>query len=420
MTAHPAPLHQPTRRQTTLHLLLTHGGVAAHHTLTVHTPTYYGQHVLDAARAAGLDGWLGRRLAFSPQGTAGGVTRAECVWHLHSAAPLGPAAAPDEAPARAIGWRQAALSLPPPTPWFHRSWRALALEWLDTELAAQGLSRTGGPEVLKHWQISLLWRVPTTGGQVYFKAAPEFFAREVHLTPVLARELVGAAPGVLAADTARGFLLLADAGETGTDDLEGLMRHLAAVQRASRPLLPRLALRDRGPGYLRRWWPRLLGDEVLLVGQPGGLTPAEAAALRGRHTELDAALARLAASSLPPTLGHGDLHSGNVATQGGAFTLLDWSDACCTHPFLDAQPASLAPDATPGALAAARDAYLAAWTDCAPLDELRALHSDAALAGELLRALGYVDGIQGAVADKTEWHGVHLDHLRRLLPGTPS
>ncbi|WP_221091022.1 phosphotransferase [Deinococcus aquaedulcis] len=409
------------QRHTTLHLILTHPGEAqaAHHTLTVHTPTYYGQHILEAAQTLGLRAQLGRRLAFTPLGTQDGVARAQCVWHLHSAAPLGPdAVGPEGAPAEVSGWRQAALTPPPPIPWFHADWAAQALTWLDTELAAQALTRTGEPEVLKHWQISLLWRVPTDGGPVYFKAVPEFFAREVALTPVLAREVPGAAPRVLAADTARGFLLLADSGEAGPDDLTGLLRHLAWVQRASLPLLPTLGLRDRGPAYVRRWLPHLLSDEGLQVGQTKGFTAAEAAALRTRQPALDAALARLAASPLPPTLGHGDLHAGNVTARDGTFTLLDWSDVCATHPFLDANPAYLAPDDTPPeALAAARDVYLAAWTDHAPLDDLRALHEDAVLAGELFRALGYVDGIQGAVPDKTEWHAVHLDHLRRLLPG---
>ncbi|MFC6661311.1 phosphotransferase [Deinococcus multiflagellatus] len=173
------------------------------------------------------------------------------------------------------------------------------------------------------------------------------FAREVALTPVLAREVPGAAPRVLAADTARGFLLLADSGEAGPDDLPGLLRHLAWVQRASLPLLPTLGLRDRGPAYVCRWLPHLLSDEGLQVGQPRGFTPAEAADLRTRQPALDAALARLAASPLPPTLGHGDLHAGNVTARDGTFTLLDWSDGCATHPFLDANPAYLAPDDTP-------------------------------------------------------------------------
>ncbi|MBZ9750621.1 phosphotransferase, partial [Deinococcus sp. HMF7604] len=323
----------PPRRLTTLHLLLTAPGDdrVAHHTLCMNTMTYYGEHVPDAARAAGVQGTLGRRLAFTAQGEVEGVRRSECVWHLHSAAPLGTEAKrPADQPEALRPWAEAALSAHTPAraPWFQAGWQEGALAWLDEELAAQELTRTAAPQVLKHWQISLLWRVPTDRGKVYFKAVPSFFAREVSATPVLAREVPGAAPPVLAADQERGFLLLADSGEAEPGDLTGVMQHLAAVQRASLPLLPALELRDRGPAYLRAWLPRLLSDETLLTGQDGGFTPQEAALLRARQAELDAALLRLAASPLPLTLGHGDLHSGNVTAHGAQVTLLDWSDIC--------------------------------------------------------------------------------------------
>lgn len=73
------------RRETTLHLLLTRPGGAevACRTLTVDHPVYYGEHVLEAARAVGVEGWLGRRLAFTGHGTGeDGVTRATCAWQL--------------------------------------------------------------------------------------------------------------------------------------------------------------------------------------------------------------------------------------------------------------------------------------------------------------------------------------------------
>ncbi|WP_194165307.1 phosphotransferase family protein [Deinococcus terrestris] len=284
----------------------------------------------------------------------------------------------------------------------------------------QGLTRTGEPTVLKHWQISLLWRVPTSGGPVYLKAVPDFFAREVRVTPARAAGVPGAAPPVLAADEGRGLLLLADAGtDVDAPDLPALLRHVARVQRASLPLLPALGLEDRGPAQVRSRLADLFSDEVLLVGEEGGLTPGEAGRLRALRPELEAALTRLEASPLPLTLGHGDLHGGNVVERAGEFTLLDWSDACVTHPFLDANAAYLTAHGTPTPpedIAAAHDAYLSEWADLAPLDDLRGLHADALRAGELFRALGYVDNIQPHVEDPQEWRGAHLEHLRKVLP----
>ena len=131
---------------------------------------------------------------------------------------------------------------------------------------------------------------------------------------------------------------------------------------------------------------------------------------------------RLSASPLPRTLGHGDLHGGNVLVKDGQFTVLDWSDVCRTHPFMGVNPAYFVPNpwenslnADQEQLNAARQAYLQAWTGYALMQELEPLLKDGELTGELFRALGYVDGIQGAVQDKTEWHGTHLIHLRKAL-----
>ena len=39
---------------------------------------------------------------------------------------------------------------------------------------------------------------------------------------------------------------------------------------------------------------------------------------------------------IPDTLSHGDLHLGNVAYDGTTLRLFDWTDACVSHPLLDA------------------------------------------------------------------------------------
>ncbi|WP_309572026.1 phosphotransferase [Deinococcus sp.] len=407
--------------ETALHLLYTRIGQAALHTLNTDQLPYHGDGVAEAARAAGLPGHLLRRLHFRSLGEVDGVRRSECVWHLEAGGGAALDWRPDDiwdGPQRA--WIALARTPPTNVPWMHPGWHAGALAWLDAELAAQGQARTGEPVILKHAQISALWRVPTAAGSVYFKAVPDFFAREVELTPALARELEGAAPPVLAADTTRGFLLLGDAGEVVAEslDLDAVMVHVAELQQQSLTLLPALALRDRGPEYVLGWLEHLFTDACLLNGQEGGFTPEEAQKLRELRPMLEAALLRLAASSIPRTLGHGDLHGGNIVTRGGHFTLLDWSDVCRTHPFLDVNPAYFYPwqvDPPQAPLDAARDVYLRQWTAIAPLVDLRPLFADALVCGELFRALGYVDGLQSAVEDKAEWRTAHLDHLRRVL-----
>ena len=69
---------------------------------------------------------------------------------------------------------------------------------------------------------------------------------------------------------------------------------------------------------------------------------------------------------IPPTLEHGDLDATNVFIRNGSPVLMDWSDACISHPFF-----------TPLTPAQARrypelvDTYLREWMDYAPLESLR-------------------------------------------------
>ena len=114
--ARPGPCHAgrvPPRRETTLHLLLTHpdGERVARHTLTVDTRTYYGANVAEAAHIAGLSVRLLRRLAFSSLGEQDGVVRAETVWHVHADnLPDLSWQRPDAWPQRERPWAHAALS----------------------------------------------------------------------------------------------------------------------------------------------------------------------------------------------------------------------------------------------------------------------------------------------------------------------
>ena len=41
----------------------------------------------------------------------------------------------------------------------------------------------------------------------------------------------------------------------------------------------------------------------------------------------------LAASGLPETIQHDDFHDGQVFVSDGRYLLLDWGDACVSHPF---------------------------------------------------------------------------------------
>jgi len=250
-------------------------------------------------------------------------------------------------------------------------------------------------------------------------------------TCALQQERSGAAAPLLAADTVRGLMLFRDAGvplENGAsgraapspqefgwkmNDSRALMRHLAGMQREAEALHLLRTLPDHGPEWVLGHLSTLLDGSRFLTGRPGGLTPAEGRQLQEMRPRLEAALKRLAVSPVPRTLGHGDLHAGNVVRRGDSFTLLDWSDVSLSHPFLDGGPQYLVPEVH---CAEASDAYLEAWAGLLPLPDLRTLLRDGVLAGELYRALGYTEGIQPHVADDDhDWDTGQLVHFRALL-----
>jgi aminoglycoside phosphotransferase (APT) family kinase protein len=95
----------------------------------------------------------------------------------------------------------------------------------------------------------------------------------------------------------------------------------------------------------------------------------------------------LASFGLPETLVHGELHGGNVAVQNGEFVYFDWTDVCISHPFFDMLNIFFEEDTA--VRSQLRDAYLAEWTDFAPMDRLLAAWSLAEVLGAVHHAVSY-------------------------------
>lgn len=404
------------RRETTLHLLFLCDDQAAIITQIVDTTTYFRNNIAGIVQDLRLDARQLRRIHFQYFGEVKGMACAISVWQMHlednghqlNWQPI------QDFSAEQQKWIAEAQQPPACSPWMKADWYDMALYWLDEELAAQNLRRIGSPKTLKHWQISLLWQVNTNEGSVFFKAVPAFFADEITMTPRLAQEISGAAPQILAVNTQHHFLLMLDAGTPAQSlEPEHILPFWASIQRKSESKLNNWQLDHRGPEYVHSWLDILCSDDCLCIESKDAFTKEEAQQLRAYRELIEQALERLVHSPIPRTLGHCDLHAGNVLQKNGQLTLIDWSDICITHPFMDTymtdftKPSAYSPQA--------RDIYLAHWQDIASNQELKQWQKDGEIAGELLRALGYVDKIQPAVDDKTEWHDTHLQHMHNVM-----
>ena len=157
-----------------------------------------------------------------------------------------------------------------------------------------------------------------------------------------------------------------------------------------------------------------------MVGRPGGLSVAEAAALRDGVPAYVAACHELASSGVPDSLEHGDLSADEVIIGEMGPVFLDWSDGSITHPFLSAAAflghASTAPAGSTGDLVAA---YLGPWlgagfglTDAAGRRAMAA----ARIVQPLHLAALYADRILPGLGGSSENGHVVPDALRSILP----
>ncbi len=180
------------------------------------------------------------------------------------------------------------------------------------------------------------------------------------------------------------------------------------------------------------------GDELLHTGAPDRTSGPTLAAFRtvvdsglhldlltederGRLKTLPGRLANrldaLEATGLPPTVVHGDLHTGNYVVSPDGVLLFDWTDAALGHPVLDAVLlARSAGRADPELEQATLEAYAEVWQAARPdvdIDTALALAQEVNLA---YQAVSY-DALVRAQEDKSQWEmqRVAVRCLQRLL-----
>lgn len=209
------------------------------------------------------------------------------------------------------------------------------LDWARSALLAKGITPIGEPQQIKTWNLSSLWRLPTSSGDAWLKAVPTFFAHE---GAIIARLQGDAVPTLLAYDGPRS-LIAAIPGEDLYEATEP--QRLAMVS-----LLVTLQHKWIGRTEellafgLPDWRPAALTEKIANVVARTELNPELRATLDAFVSDLPRRFAEIAACGLPDTLVHGDFHSGNVRGAGDQLTILDWGDCGVGHHLLD-QPAFL-------------------------------------------------------------------------------
>jgi hypothetical protein len=217
--------------------------------------------------------------------------------------------------------------------WEDPAWLATAVAWIDEQLDATGIRRIGDIDQLHVRPWSTVIRVPTGDGDVYFKANIPELRHEAVVALHLARRVPDRVPPLIADDTSRGWMIMADGG-----------RRLREVIAEERDLARWDDVIEGAADIARAMEPDV--DELLAAGVPDmrlATLPDRYAALvehDGFEQRFRDAVPRvremadeLASYGVTETLQHDDLHDGQVFVRGDRQLILDWGDCVISHPF---------------------------------------------------------------------------------------
>ncbi|SCL53742.1 hypothetical protein GA0070604_2843 [Micromonospora eburnea] len=217
--------------------------------------------------------------------------------------------------------------------WRDPEWLTRVQDWIDERLGELAVTRTGPPVQPHVYPWSTVLRVPTDRGDVWFKANTETLRHEGDVVRRIAARRPDVVPPLLAADSAAGWMLMADAGETlrvvtqreqSLDRWRDVLPLYAGVQldlAEDVDDLLALGVPDLRLATLPKAYERLV-DEVGADRRFHDAAPMVADLCE-----------ELAGYGLPELLQHDDLHDGQVFVRDGRHLVMDWGDACVSHPF---------------------------------------------------------------------------------------
>ncbi len=307
------------------------------------------------------------------------------------------------------------------------AWRCEAESWIGEHVERAGRTVTGAvtqPRV-RPWSTQLI--VPTDQGTLWFKANCASMAFE----PLLQAELARLAPQSFdvpfAIDADRGWMLTADRGTTlgeshepTTDDWRLLLAETASLQRVAadhRDELIAAGLPDCSPGTVPERFDRIVDTFAALPSEhPSHVSADVEVDLRATRPAIVEAAALLAASALPVTWQHGDLHPWNVfAPADAGLRIFDLGDSQWAHAIeVLSVPYGWIEERSHLAWSDVVGAYAGEWG--LTVADLTAQWDASALTQPVNRALTWWGCLTDATAAEwAAWGDAPLYHLKRVL-----
>jgi len=307
--------------------------------------------------------------------------------------------------------------------WEKAEWRSRAHDWIRVQMRDLGIRQTGEitqPHI-RPWSTVL--RVPTSSGDLWFKAGTAALSHEASLTVFLSGLMPEHCPVVRAIDAGQGWMLLEDLGVqlrsaiTTVEDLdlwdEPLKLYARLQQRSaegSDELIETGLMDRRSEGLAIEWEALLRDEEALLVGRPGGLSPAVYEFAQDLWSRVEAVVASAVVPGIPETVVHEDLHDGNVFVLDGRPILSDWGDSSYANPlvtltvFLRSAAHRRELDIRSAEIERLKSVYVSCWLEYAAEDAIRRAAHHASHMGALFRSLTWWRAIRSSPPGSvSEW-----------------
>ncbi len=322
-------------------------------------------------------------------------------------------------------------------PWLtdaRSAWYRDVHDWL-TGLASSGkLGALGSIATVKERPWSVVLRVTFERAITYFKATGAGGSHEPSLLLRLQRDWSHLLPEVLAVDAARGWILLADAGQPLREAFDppgqlAIFRRVlpayAELQAATMPSIEtflHLGLPDRRLHRLPELLEELISGEALAASRSAEALAELRTSVRSLLPALERCCFDLARSPYSAALDHGDLHPGNVLVHLGDCRFCDWGDSSVTHPFvslgvtLEVALSQLQEVDREECTRQLRDAYLGPWEAYGDLSSLRADFRRALWVADVVRALDFARMFSGDDEEsRTRWQPMIAMPLERWV-----
>ena len=317
-------------------------------------------------------------------------------------------------------------------PWENMGWFAETAPWIYQQLERFGYTPSAPFEQVRtnFWSTTL--RIPTTQGNLYFKASAPVFGFEPVLTGTLSHLVPGNVPHVLVVDRPRHRMLMQDGGvpfRSGPRDPDRSVEEVRQYARLQMTLAPHIeTLKATGcPDHRLCQLPRLYEEvlaatPLLLIDDAKGMPRSEYEQLLGYTPQLQEMCEELASYNLPESLEHDDLHTGNILINGDRYIFFDWGDSCLAHPFIAMfivlREARYRFEYNEEALERIHRAYLDCWAEYEPRERLERAFVLAHRLGSLYRALTWYRILPHAPQEARQTFEDSIPYFLRVFLGT--